>query len=187
MSVMKRSALPIRMRGDLTQVSGTFAWDLDFWGKYRRMIEASRANLLASQWARQEVITTLIADVAGAYFQLRELDMELDISKSTLKSRQESLDLTKQLADHGSASMLDVRQAEQLVYTAAENVPDLERRIQQQENLISVLLGNNPDSIDRGWVLDPTAACACGSCRNSFIFAGAPAGYPASRATIDRF
>jgi len=136
-----------------TEVSGNVAWDLDFWGKYRRMIEASRANLLAAQWARQEVITTLIADVASAYFQLRELDMELEISKRTLKSEQESLDLTKHLADHGSASMLDVAQAEQLVYTAAEKIPALEQRIEQQENLISILLGNNPGSIERGWAL----------------------------------
>jgi multidrug efflux system outer membrane protein len=136
-----------------TQVSGGVSWDLDFWGKYRRMIEASKANLLASQWARQEVITTLIADVAGAYFQLRELDGELEISRRTLTSEQESLRLTKNLADHGSASMLDVRQAEEAVYTAAENIPDLERKIQQQENLISVLLGNNPDTVVRGWAL----------------------------------
>ena len=135
------------------QVTGTVAWDLDFWGKYRRMVEASKASLLASQWARQEVITTLVAEVASAYFQLRELDMELEISKRTLKSEQESLGLTKHLADHGSASMLDVRQAEQVVYAAAEKVPDLERRIQQQENLISVLLGNNPGTIERGWTL----------------------------------
>jgi multidrug efflux system outer membrane protein len=108
---------------------------------------------LATEWARQEVITTLVADVAGAYFQLRELDMELEISKRTLKSEKESLELTKHLADHGATSMLDVRQAEQLVYSSAEKVPDLERRIQQQENLISVLLGNNPGSIERGWAL----------------------------------
>ena len=135
------------------QVSGSFAWDLDFWGKYRRMIEASKANLLASQWARQEVIATLVANVAGAYFQLRELDQELEISKRTLVSQQESLGLTKLLADHGSASMLDVRQAEEAAYTAAENIPDIERKIQQQENLISVLLGNNPGTIERGWAL----------------------------------
>lgn len=133
-----------------TQVGGLFSWDLDFFGKYRRMIEASKASLLSAQWARQEVITTLIAQVAGAYFQLRELDMELAVSKSTLQARQGSLALIKHLADHGSSSMLDVRQAEQLVYTAGENVPDLERKIQQQENLISILLGNNPGSIDRG-------------------------------------
>jgi len=135
------------------EVGGSLSWDLDFWGKYRRMIEASKANLLATQWARQEVITTLIAQVAGAYFQLRELDMELEISKSTLNSRQESLILIKHLADHGAESMLDVRQAEQLVYTASEEIPDLERRIQQQENLISILLGNNPGSIGRGLTL----------------------------------
>jgi len=136
-----------------TQISGSLAWDLDFWGKYRRMIEASRANLLATQWARRAVLNTLIADVASAYFQLREWDAELEISKRTKVSRQESLDLIKHLADHGSASMLEVRQAEQLVYTAAENIPDLERRIQQQENLISILLGNNPGSVERGWKL----------------------------------
>ncbi len=133
--------------------TGTVTWDLDFWGKYRRMIEVSRANLLASHWARQAVITSLIADVSSAYFQLRELDMELEISKRTLASQQDSLGLIKHLADHGSASMLDVRQAEQLVYTAAKSVPDLERRIEQQENLISILLGNNPGSVERGRVL----------------------------------
>jgi len=136
-----------------TQIGGTFAWQVDFWGQGRRMIEASKANLLGTQWARQEVINTLIASVAGAYFQLRELDMELEISKNTLISRQESLRLTRQLADHGSASMLDVAQAEQLVYTASENVPDIERRIAQQENLISILLGNNPGAIERGLAL----------------------------------
>jgi multidrug efflux system outer membrane protein len=109
---------------------------------------------LATQWARQEVISTLVADVASAYFQLRELDMELDVSKGTLASQQESLELTQHLADHGSASMLDVRQAEQLVYTAAENIPALESKIDQQENLINVLLGNNPGHVERGWVLD---------------------------------
>jgi len=135
------------------QVSGSFAWDLDFWGKYRRMIEASKANLLSAQWAQKEVMTTLVAEVASAYFQLRELDLELEISKNTLKSESESLELTKHLADHGSASMLDVRQAQQLLYTAAENIPDLERKIQQQENLISILLGNNPGTIERGLAL----------------------------------
>jgi multidrug efflux system outer membrane protein len=114
------------------------------------MIEASKAGLLASEWARRAVVNTLIADVAGAYFQLRELDMELEISKRTLVSREESLKLIKQLADHGSSSMMDVRQGEQLVYTAAGAVPDLQRRIQQQENLISILLGNEPGPIVRG-------------------------------------
>jgi len=132
------------------QVSLSLAWELDFWGKYRRSTEAARANLLASEWARQEVISTLVANVASAYFQLRELDLELEISKGTLVSRKDSLKLTQLLADHGATSLLDVRQAEQLVFTAAEQVPDLERRIEQQENFISTLLGKNPGAVARG-------------------------------------
>ncbi len=133
-----------------TQVNLALIWELDFWGRYRRATEAARANLLASEWARQEVISTLVSNVAGAYFQLRELDLELEISQRTLASREDSLKLTKLLADHGATSMLDVRQAEQLVFTAGEQIPNLERRIEQQENLISTLLGKNPDAVPRG-------------------------------------
>ena len=132
------------------QVDLSLAWELDFWGKYRRATESARANLLATQWARQAVISTLVSDVAAAYFQLRELDLELEISRRTLASRRDSLQLTQTLASGGATSMLDVRQAEQLVFTAAETIPDLERRIEQQENFISTLLGNNPGSIVRG-------------------------------------
>src|SRR6267142_2221363 len=132
------------------QISGSASWELDFWGKFRRGTEASRASLVASEWARQEVISTLVSNLASAYFQLRELDMELEISQRTLTSRQDSLRLTRLLAEGGATSMLDVRQAEQLVFTAAEQVPDLERRIQQQENFISTLMGKNPGPVDRG-------------------------------------
>jgi len=132
------------------QVDLSLAWDLDFWGKYRRANESARASLLASQWAREAVISTLVSDVAAAYFQLRELDLQLEISRRTLASRQNSLRLTQVLAKGGGTSMLDVRQAEQLVFTAAETIPDLERRIEQQENFISTLLGNNPGPIPRG-------------------------------------
>src|SRR5712692_1789103 len=132
------------------QVGGSLAWDLDFWGKYRRATEAARADLVASEWARREVITALIANLTGAYFQLRALDLQLEISQRTLASRQDSLRLTRLLADGGSTSMLDVRQAEQLVFTAASEVPSLEQQIEQQENFISILLGNNPGPIARG-------------------------------------
>jgi outer membrane protein, multidrug efflux system len=132
------------------QVDLSLAWELDFWGKYRRASESARANLLTTQWARQAVISTLVSDVAAAYFQLRELDLELEISRRTLASRRDSLQLTQTLASGGATSMLDVRQAEQLVFTAAETIPDLERRIEQQENFISTLLGNNPGPIARG-------------------------------------
>jgi multidrug efflux system outer membrane protein len=133
-----------------TQVSGSLAWELDFWGKYRRATEAARADLAASEWARREVITALIANLAGAYFQLRALDLQLEISQRTLGSRQDSLRLTRLLADGGSTSMLDVRQAEQLVFTAASEVPTLEQQIEQEENFISTLLGNNPAPVPRG-------------------------------------
>jgi multidrug efflux system outer membrane protein len=125
-------------------------WNLDFWGKYRRQTEAARAQLLASEWGQRAVISSLVANVATAYFQLRALDSELEISNRTLGSRQQSLKLTRVLESHGSGSGLDVSQAEQLVYTASETIPDLERQIQQQENVLSVLLGENPQSIPRG-------------------------------------
>lgn len=147
--VAAQSSLPA-FTTDTEQISASASWEPDFWGKFRRGTEAARANLVASEWARQEVISTLVSNLASAYFQLRELDMELEISQRTLTSRQDSLRLTRVLAEGGATSMLDVRQAEQLVFTAAEQVPDLERRIQQQENFISTLMGRNPGPIDRG-------------------------------------
>jgi outer membrane protein, multidrug efflux system len=135
------------------QLDLSLAWEFDFWGKYRRATESARAILLANQWARDAIVSTLVSDVATAYFQLRSLDLQLEISRRTLASRQDSLRLTQTLANGGATSMLDVRQAEQLVDTAAENIPDLERRIEQQENFLSTLLGNNPGPIARGMKL----------------------------------
>jgi len=129
------------------------AWELDFWGKFRRATEAARANLLASEWARQEVVSTLVANVASAYFQLRALDLELEISKRTLDSRQESLRLTQVLANGGATSLQDVRQAEQLVFTAGAEIPALEQQIEQQENFLSILVGQNPGDVTRGQTL----------------------------------
>jgi multidrug efflux system outer membrane protein len=129
------------------------SWQVDFWGQFRRATEAARANLLASEWGGRAVVSTLVASLASAYFQLRELDLELEISRRTLASRQESLRLTTIQADRGATSLLDVRQAEQLVYTASSQIPDLERRIEQQENQISVFLGKNPGAVTRGRTL----------------------------------
>ncbi|HWC16797.1 MAG TPA: efflux transporter outer membrane subunit [Terriglobales bacterium] len=128
-------------------------WNLDFWGKYRRQTEAARAQLLATEWGQRAVMSSLVANVASAYFQLRALDSQLEISTRTLASRQESLKLTQFLESHGSNSGLDVSQSQQLVYTASETIPDLERQIQQQENVLSILLGENPQSIPRGRAL----------------------------------
>jgi len=152
-----RSAFLPAFERSTGQVDVSAVWELDFWGKYRRATEAARANLLASEWARQEVLATLVANMSHAYFQLRALDRELEISKRTLTSRQESLRLTRILADRGSTSMLDVRQAEQLVFTAAAEIPALEQEIEQQENLISILLGKNPADVARGQKLTEQA------------------------------
>ena len=138
-------------------VGASLAWDLDFWGKYRRATEAARANLLATEWARRAVTNSLVSDVAASYFQLRAYDLQLEISRRTLASRRESLQLTRTLSDGGASTMLDVRQAEQLVATAAESIPSLERQIQQEENFLSTLLGMNPGPIARGMKLTEQA------------------------------
>ena len=120
-----------------SEASLSLFWELDFWGKFRRATEAARANLLATEWGQRAVITSLVSNVASAYYQLRELDLEMEISRQTLASRQESLRLVKVRQQGGVTSMMDVRQSEQLVYFAAASIPDLERRIEQQENFIS--------------------------------------------------
>jgi multidrug efflux system outer membrane protein len=132
------------------QLNLSVIWNLDFWGKYRRQTEEARAQLLGTEWGQRATMSSLVASVATAYFQLRALDSELEISKRTLASRQQSLQLTQVLFSHGGASDLDVSQSEQLVYTASESIPDLERQIEQQENVLSILLGENPQSIPRG-------------------------------------
>jgi multidrug efflux system outer membrane protein len=130
-------------------VSLSAAWNLDFWGLYRRQTEAARAQLLATEWGRRMTISTVVEDVATAYLQLRTLDSELEITKRTLEARKQSLQLTETLEQGGSGTLADVRQAEQLLYTAAAAIPDLERQIEQEENSISILLGRNPGPIVR--------------------------------------
>jgi multidrug efflux system outer membrane protein len=132
-------------------VEGSFSlsasWTPDFWGLYRRQTEAARAQLLAQDWAQRAVRLTLVEDVATAYLQIRALDSQLAITKQTIQVRQSSVDLTKTLESGGSVPLSDVRQAEQLLYTATSELPQLEQQIQQQENAISLLLGENPGPI----------------------------------------
>jgi outer membrane protein, multidrug efflux system len=132
------------------QLNLSVIWNLDFWGKYRRQTEAARAQLLATEWGQRATMSSLVANVATAYFELRALDSEIEIAKRTLASRQQSLELTRVLLTHGGGSELDVSQSKQLVYTASESIPDLERQIEQQENVLSILLGENPQSVPRG-------------------------------------
>jgi outer membrane protein, multidrug efflux system len=126
------------------------AFQLDLFGQLRRATEASRAQLLATEDARQTVILTLVSDVASDYFALLQLDLQLQISHETVTTQIDSVKLTKLRVDHGVATKLDVLQAQQTLDTANAQIPDLERQIAQEEDAISILLGNYPQSISRG-------------------------------------
>jgi multidrug efflux system outer membrane protein len=139
------------------QLTAGAAWEIDFWGKFRRATEAARASLLASEWGRRAVATTLVSQVASAYFEMRAFDLQLDVATRTLASRRESLRLTEVTTRGGATSLVDVREAEQLVFNAAATIADLERQIAQQENYISVLLGRNPSDVPRGAPLEQQA------------------------------
>ncbi|MBS1835399.1 MAG: efflux transporter outer membrane subunit [Acidobacteria bacterium] len=135
---------------NMSQLGLSAVWQLDFWGRYRKATEAARAELAATEWGRKAIVGTLVANVATAYFTLRALDLELEVSNRTLAARRESLKLNQTLEKGGAISRMDVHQAEILVEQAARSIPQLQKRIEQQENMISVLLGRNPGEIARG-------------------------------------
>jgi multidrug efflux system outer membrane protein len=139
-------------------VAGSFslsaAWNPDFWGLYRRQTEAARATLLAQTWAQRAVRLTLVQEVATTYIQLRALDRQVEVTRQTLKARQDSVDLTTRLESGGSVPLSDLRQAEQLLYTATSELPQLEEQVQQQENALRLLLGENPGPVAHS---DPNA------------------------------
>jgi multidrug efflux system outer membrane protein len=126
------------------------AFQLDFFGKLRRATEASRAQLLATEDARQTVILTVVSDMASDYFALLQLDLQLQISRETVKTQEDSVKLTNIRLEHGVATKLDVLQAQQVLDSANASIPDLERRIAQEENAISILLGSYPQAVPRG-------------------------------------
>ncbi|MFZ0735491.1 MAG: efflux transporter outer membrane subunit [Candidatus Acidiferrales bacterium] len=126
------------------------AFQLDFFGKLRRATEASRAQLLATEDARQTVILTLVSDVASDYFALLQLDLRLQITRETVNTQQDSVKLTNLRLEHGVATKLDVLQSQQVLDSANAQIPDLERQIAQEENAISILLGNYPEAVPRG-------------------------------------
>jgi multidrug efflux system outer membrane protein len=125
-------------------------FEIDVWGRLRKATAAAKADLLASEETHRAVLTTLVSDVATAYFNLRELDFELEIARRTLVSRQESLRIIVLRQQRGVSNLLEVRQAEELVYNATEVIPALEQAIEQTENFISFLTGQNPHAIPRG-------------------------------------
>jgi len=128
-------------------------FEIDIWGRLRQQTKAARAELRASEEDRKAVMTIIVGDVATGYFSLLELDSELEIDKRTLATREDSLRLIKLRQQGGVATMLDVRQAEELVYQASQTIPDTERAIAQTENRVSLLLGANPGPVTRGWPL----------------------------------
>ena len=137
---------------DVSYIEAGFSvgWELDVWGRLRRLSEAARARYLATEEARRGVITTLIADVSETYLALRALDLELEIARRTRDIATDSLRLTETRRAGGIASALDVRQAEQLLYTTTGQIASLEREIAQAENALSLLLGRAPADVPRG-------------------------------------
>jgi multidrug efflux system outer membrane protein len=126
------------------------SFEIDIWGRLRRATEAARANLLGAEETRRAVVTTLVSDVATEYLTLRQLDYTLEISRRTLENREQSLTLTKSRQTGGVSTLLDLRQSEQLVFTAAQTIPTIQQQIEQTENQIQLLLGEKPGTVSRG-------------------------------------
>jgi outer membrane protein, multidrug efflux system len=130
-------------------VDGSLSYEFDFWGKYRRGTEAAKAQLLASEFSRQDVRSALVSSVATAYFTLLTLDEQLAITQHTVETRQKFVDLTQAQHERGTVSGLDVATAQAQLAIAQANIPDLQRQIGISEDQLSVLLGRNPDDVLR--------------------------------------
>ena len=137
-----------------TRIGFGFGWELDVWGRLRRLTEASRAQYLATEEARRGVVTTLVADVTAAYLALRAFDAEIEIARRTRDVGAEGLRLTTARRDRGLVSGLDVRQSEQLLYTATGQIAGIERSIAETEHALSLLLGRVPGDVPRGLGFD---------------------------------
>jgi multidrug efflux system outer membrane protein len=135
---------------DAFRVTGDLAWELDFWGKTRRGIQAARADLASEEAAQRAVVLSLVSDVATGYLSLLELDQERLIAQRTLASRQQTLDLARQRFKQGLTSELDVRQFEAQVAVPAVALAQTERSRAEQEHQLSLLLGEAPTNVARG-------------------------------------
>jgi outer membrane protein, multidrug efflux system len=131
----------------------TSFWEIDLFGRIRKMTEAQRAVYFSSQEARRDVRLLIMSEVAQGYFQLRALDAQLEISHRTVKSFQDTLDIFQHRFDGGYASGLEIARAQAALSNVAATIPDLERQILAQENALSLLLGRNPGPIARGATL----------------------------------
>ena len=137
-----------------TQAGFSLNWELDVWGRIRRLNESARAQYLASEEAQRGVVTTLVSDVTTEYLSLRELDQELEIGRKTKDVAENSLRIVNARHSGGTATGLDVSQAEQFLYTATAQIAASERSIGTTENALSLLLGRNPGDIARGKSLE---------------------------------
>lgn len=149
-------AFPGSTDSDLTylEVGFSVGWELDVWGRLRRLSEAARAQYLATEEARRAVVTTLVADVADRYLSLRALDLELEIARRTRDVATDSLRLTKVRRTRGVSSGLDLHQAEQLLFTTSAQIASLEREVAHAENALSLLVGGLPGTVPRGLALN---------------------------------
>jgi multidrug efflux system outer membrane protein len=137
-------------KSNLLTLTGDAAFQLDLFGKLRRETEAARAQLLATEDAQRTVTLTLVSDVASDYFTLLQLDLQLQITQNTVNTQEDSVKLTSFRLEHGVATKLDVLQAQQVLDTANAQIPDLERQIGQEEDAISILIGDYPEGVPRG-------------------------------------
>lgn len=124
-------------------------WEIDFWGRIRRLNEAARAQYLATEEGRRGVVVSLVSAVAQAYFELLELDLQLEIARRNTKTFEETLKIFSQRYEGGTGSKLETTSAEGLLATVAANIPEVERQIVLKENQINVLLGRNPGPVER--------------------------------------
>jgi multidrug efflux system outer membrane protein len=133
--------------------TGTVSWDIDLWGRIRRLTESARAQYFASQEARRDVMLSVVSQVAQAYFQLLALDAQLKIAELSTNSFGESYTIFSQRLEGGVVSKLETSAAEASLDAAAATVPDFYRQIVLQENLVNVLTGRNPGPVPRNHTL----------------------------------
>jgi multidrug efflux system outer membrane protein len=141
------------IKSNIFTLAADVVFQVDLFGRYRRATEAARAQLLATKDAQQTVVLTLVSDVASDYFLLRDLDLQLQITKDTVRTQEDSVKLTELRLTYGVGTKLDVLQSREVLDTANAQIPDLERQIGQTEDAINILLGNYPQGVPRGTTL----------------------------------
>lgn len=148
--------LPVTAQNPVDQYKASIlaTWEIDFWGKYRRLSESARANFLGTEEGRRSVILSVVASVAGAYVNLRDFDRQLEIAQHTAKTREESYKIFNLRFQGGLISELELSQVKSEYEQALATIPTIEKAIAQQENALSVLLGSNPGPVPRGKSID---------------------------------